>query len=300
MKTISRYTSLLFLIFALTCPAFAADDAMDLAPLPPGTNLFITYYNGISSDAFYTDGTKSNEDFNLEGRIGIFRGAFYYNLGGFTALTDVVQPFGSTSVDTTPAGQPFDVHMASPSGLGDFVLHQAIWLVNDPEKQFYFAPDLFITTPTGEYDNDKVLSMGANRWAFRPGFGIVKGIGTKGTLIQLRGSVEFYTKNDDYLGQDQKKDPVYEFQGFLIQFLNPTTFLALDYTYDRGGETEVGGVKQDDETKTHAIGFTVMKMITPDIQFMIKYKKDVDVENGPATDTFGVRLAYLFGTAAKK
>jgi hypothetical protein len=301
MKTMFRYLCSSLLMLALAYPVFAADDAMDLAPLPAGTNLFITYYNSISSDASYADGSKVNEDFNLDGRIGIFRGAFYYKIGGFTALTDVVQPFGSTSARTTLPGETSHVHLSSPSGLGDFVLHQAVWLINDPASQFYFAPDLFITMPTGEYDHDKAMNLGGNRWAFRPGFGIVKGIGSKGTLVQLRGSVEFYTKNDEYLPAkfEQKKDPVYEFQSFLIQFLDPGTFLALEYNYTCGGETKLDGVKQDDETKTHAMGFTVMRMITANTQLIIKYKKDVDVENGPKTDTLGLRLAYLFPPSDK-
>lgn len=274
---------------------------MDLFPLEPGTKMFNFYYNRITADTSYADGSKSDEGFDQEGCIGIFRGAMYYDLGRFTALSAVFIPFGTMSIETTV---PAVMEMDSPSGLGDIMVYNGLWLLNDPQKGLFIGPDLMVTAPTGEYDDQKAVNLASNRWAFKPGLNVAKVLNSKGSFVQAKAMVEFYTKNDDYLhlgtlGCELEKDPVYSFQGFLTQFLNPKTFVSLDYFFDYGGETEVDGVDMDDETKTHALQFTISRTISEGVDFMLKYKKDVSVENGPKSDTLGIRLTYLFPPAKK-
>ncbi len=298
MKTFSKGMCFSLLIVFFACPvAVFAEDAMEFWAPEQGTQLFLFYYNKVSADTLYARGSKINEDFNLDGGIGVFRGAFFYGVGPYTTSTDVIVRFGSTSVDTGPG-----IHMSSPSGLGDITLHQAIWLVNDPENTFFILPDLCVTAPTAEYDNDKALNLGANRWSFRPGVGMLKGLTSKGTFLQAKVSVELYTKNDEYgpARQEQDKNPLYQFQAFLTQFVDQKTFASLDYFYDYGGETEIDGVAQDDKTKTHALQFGVTRMITDTVGVMIKYKKDIEVENGPKTDTLGIRVNYVFPPSGRK
>ncbi|HRS57354.1 MAG TPA: transporter [Desulfomonilia bacterium] len=303
MRTTMKNISILMVLLILACPVVAfADDSMDFFPLAPGTNMFNLYYNKISADTFYADGSKANEDFNLRGDIGVFRGAAYYNVGPFTALTALLVPFGNTNLDTTVStpGGPVQVHAASPAGLGDILLHTAVWVVNDKEKGFFFAPDLFITPPTGEYDKDKNMNMGENRWSFMPGLAVAKVLTSKGTFAQAKISTKFYTKNDEYTtatgvtGCGLEQEPLYQFQGFLTQFLNQKTYISLNYFYNYGGETKVDGVKQDDKIKTHSVQFGISRNIAENVDLLIKYTKDVSVDNGPMTDVFGIRLTYLF------
>lgn len=300
MKKLLKNTCLFLVILMLGCPAgvFAVEDAMDMFPLAPGTKMFNFYYNRVTADTLYSNGSKADEDFNEEGYIGLFRGAAWYNVGGYTALSAVFVPFGTMSIDATV---PAAVDMQSPSGLGDIMIYNGFWVINNGKKGLFVEPDLMVTAPTGEYDNEKAVNLASNRWAFKPGVNVAKVLTSKGTFAQAKIAAEFYTKNDEYLGAkfELEKEPLYSFQGYVTQFLNPKTFMSLDYFFDYGGETKVEGVKQDDKTKTHSVQFTVSRTISEGVDFMIKYRKDVSVENGAKADTLGIRLTYLFPAPGK-
>jgi len=309
MKTSMMNLGIFVLLLALACPVIVcAEDAMDFFPLDPGTKMINIYYNKISADTLYADGSKAIKDFNLRGDIGLFSGAAYYNVGQFLAFSKVLLPFGYTSLDetvSTPGGD-LQEHLSSPSGLGDFVWVNALYLINDPVKGFFFAPDITVTAPTGEYNGDKYLNVGNNRWAFRPGLSAAKVLTSVGTFAQGKISAEFYTKNDDFTnalgttGLKLEKEPLYQLQAFLTQFIDQKTFVSLDYFYDYGGETKVDRVKQDDKVKTQAVQFDISRTIGQDVDLMIKYRKDVSVENGPMTDVFGLRLTYYFRPSINK
>jgi hypothetical protein len=298
MKQLGHQVFLLVAAFTLCVSGKAlAEEPLDLYPGPLGSLGIVTYYTHVTGNELYSDGSKVSSDFNLESDIGVFRGVYYGMLGNVRTCTNIIVPFGSTSVDTTiPAsGTPYNVHMSSPSGLGDIIFNSGAYLFYDEKTMFCLPVSLYITAPTGEYDKNKTLNMGSNRWAFKPSIGIARGLRSLGTIIEAVGQVEFYTKNDEYgaAGAEQKKDPFFTSQLMLTQFLDPQTFISADYFYEKGGETEVDGVKQDDKIKTQALQFAMARMITPTTQIMFRYRSDFKVENGPRNDIFQVRIVYL-------
>jgi hypothetical protein len=310
MKKALQRTCFISTLMALLFPVMVfagSNDPMDGYPLPAGTSGFLFYYNHLTADDFYSHGQKDSSDKNLTANIGIYRWVSYYDLGGMRNATNVIVPFGSASVDATVPDPtyhiPYNVHASSPSGLGDLILNQTAWVVNNPEQQLFVLGMCFVTVPTGEYDKEKDLNLLAtNRWVFKPGFAVIKGITSKGTFLEVGVFDEIYTKNDKYTSAnlEMKQDSLFKVETNLIQFLDPKTFVALTYYYDNGGETKVEGVKQDDKTKTHSLQLAWTRMVTDNTQFMVKYRSDLKVENGPKADTLGVRLCFLFPADEKK
>ncbi|MBN2299386.1 MAG: transporter [Deltaproteobacteria bacterium] len=290
----TRFKKIWMIVLAvslLSATVVSADDSFDGVPLPSGTLGMLFYFDQTAGNKLYSSGDKLSDDFNLTADVGIWRSVYYYNIGPFAASTNLVLPFGTISVDGAAVGNA----NISSSGMGDPLVCQTLWPINDPENLTWACLATWVTMPYGQYDNDKLVNIGSNRWAIKPGFSMTKGIGSKGTFLEVYANGEFYTKNDEYgAGEvDMEQDPLYTFETHLIQHLSRETFVSLDYFYHAGGETKVASIKQGDEQKDHALQFTLAHMITEKTHLMLKYKSDLKVENGPKTNTFGVRIAYL-------
>ncbi|GAB6906821.1 conserved exported hypothetical protein [Desulfosarcina cetonica] len=268
----------------------ADDDARDYIAAPPGTNVLAIYYKHISGHNAYCDGEKVGSDTNLGMNLGIFRPIFYTNIGPFTIDPQVLIIFGDASLD----GQDVGGVEYSTSGLADPVLAATLWLVNNPESQTWFGITPFVTVPIGEYDNDDVLNMGKNRWAFKGEFGFVKGFGD--FYFDLVGNVEFFTDNESYTSADLtlEQDPIYTLETHLSYDINASFFVSADYYYHNGGETTVAGTEQDDEQNDHTAQLTLGLKPAPNFQFLIQYGEDIKVENGVKENTFGLRMLYIF------
>lgn len=298
MKRLYGDIILFLVVVNLFCaPLASAEDSFDGVPLPAGTLGTLVYYDQTEGNKLYNGGNKLSEDFNLIADVGIWRGVYYHNIGPFTASSNLLLPFGTISVNGAAVGN----NDISSSGMGDPLFCEALWLLNDPGKMTWGGIAAYVTMPFGQYDNEKLVNLGSNRWAFRPMVSFTKGLGN-GFFIDSYVSVEFYTKNDEYgpgkVGLEQ--DPLCNFETHLIQHLDPKTFISVDYFYHIGGETEIAGVNRDDKQKDHAMQLTLARMITENTQLMLKYKSDLSVENGPKTGTFGLRLAYLIPEFGKK
>jgi hypothetical protein len=55
---------------------------------------------------------------------------------------------------------------------------------------------LAVRLPTGDYEDDKLINLGQNRFAFRPQLGLVVSRGK--WTSELTAEVAFYTDNDDF------------------------------------------------------------------------------------------------------
>ena len=77
-----------------------------------------------------------------------------------------------------------------------------------------------LTTPLVQYEGDKLLNIGTNRWSFKPELGISKTLGP--LILELATEVRFYTDNGDFLnGRTLQVSPVYSFQGDRISRTRP-------------------------------------------------------------------------------
>ena len=72
-----------------------------------------------------------------------------------------------------------------------------------------------MSVPVGQYDTDKLLNNGTNRWSIKPELGISKALGP--LILELAAGATFYTDNDDFFGgKTRTQDPLYSVQGHAI------------------------------------------------------------------------------------
>lgn len=281
---------LAILCLCVAVPASAAagtTNARDYVPLPPGTNIINLYYSHGFGNELYAQNEKISDNANLTSNIGILRPIHYMALGPFTIDPQAVIPFGEVQLNDKRS-----------SGIGDITFLSTIWLVNNMEKGYYFAYSPYITIPSGPYRRESLVNLGSNRWSFKQELAVGKRLADKAWL-ELIGNVEFFTNNIDAAGEDNKpvtssKDPLYGVEFHASYDLTKEFFVSGDYYFAYGAETTLDGRRQNDRTCTHTIGASFFYMLNQHLQLMADYKLPVSVQNGIRTNSFTLRLAYVF------
>jgi hypothetical protein len=114
---------------------------------------------------------------------------------------------------------------------------------------------LSVVLPTGEYDSDKLINLGANRFSFCPQLGVVHGVGK--WSFEFIGSTCLFTENDDFFGgRKLEQDPLVILQGHVVHTFRPGLWLGASLGYDFGGQSAIDGVKKADGKELLSWGIT--------------------------------------------
>ena len=65
-------------------------------------------------------------------------------------------------------------------------------------QDFILGASLRVIAPLGQYDSDKLVNIGTNRWSFKPEIGFSKAFGP--WTVEFTPGVTFYTDNGDFFG----------------------------------------------------------------------------------------------------
>ena len=69
-----------------------------------------------------------------------------------------------------------------------------------------------VTAPLGQYDNERLLNIGTNRWSLKPELGISHALGD--WIIEGAAAVTVFTDNSEFFsGQKLEQAPIYSTQG---------------------------------------------------------------------------------------
>ena len=263
---------------------------------PPGTKGMLTYFRHYTANEKYSDGKKvsQNEDFEMD--LTIFRPIFWFEKFDIVFAPQILQPVGSKSYATTYAGEHKINLDQRDSGMGDTQFALGIWPVHDYVNGTFLLCQIYVIAPTGDYSNDKILNMGENRWQYKFETGLLKKIPKTDLSIEVGGGLTFHGDNDEYGASKikQKQDTSYSFQASLIYDLIKGHNISVTGYYNRAGEKTVGGVKQDDEGDNFAAQIGFGWAMSKHSQLFLKYKKDIEVDEGLKMDVMAARWTYLF------
>jgi hypothetical protein len=157
-----------------------------------------------------------------------------------------------------------------------------------------FGVSLLATMPLGQYDSNKLVNIGTNRWSFKPEMGISQALG-RWTLEAAAGAT-FYTKNDDFFGgKTREQDPIYSLQGHLIYNFPRGIWGALNATYYTGGRTSIDGVKGDDLQRNWRLGATLAFPVTLHQSVKLYASTGVYTRVGGDFDLLGIAWQYRWG-----
>lgn len=272
---------------SMPCAVFAENDPRDSICAPDGTSLFLFYHRQYDGTDLYADGNKVSNNVDFKLNLSIFRYAHFVGLGDWIWSYDVLQPVGNLSLMGN-----------SSSGLGDTNLATHIntpYLYTNDQLKYMMSAGFYLSAPTGEYDNAKAVNLGTNRWSYK--FEITPLILQMGKFtLEYTGDVTCYTDNDDFgeASADLSTDPLFGLQTHLSYNVTDTFWVGLSHYFYSGGESEVSGVSQDDESKTQALRFSASFNLAPNVVMLLQCQSDIETENGLKQDYVGTRIAYIW------
>lgn len=303
-----------------TCIGLAATSAMAVDdgprayfPVPVGTNNF--NFIGLFQDSNSSlDPSTAIKGADLSIDVGILQYSRTFDVGGKSAGLVVVAPFGEvkgSAVLQGPLGNNTIIRSTSSSGLGDVSLVGVLGLVGSPAltRQQYaqYVPGfslgamLWATAPTGEYDGDKLINLGTNRWAFRVGtpLGWTFGgtyLSPKLTTLEFVPSVTFYTDNTDpFRANRVTQSELYRIEAHLTHNFTRAVWGSLDLTANDGARTTTDG-QSDNNRKTWAgAGITAGVNFSPAFGLSGTYGRIISGNSSaPEGDGYRINLRYTF------
>jgi hypothetical protein len=227
---------------------------------PVGLNFLVVGYAYSHGDVAL-DSAVPIKDASLTTHSTFLGYGHVFDLWGRTAQLDVALPYAWVSGSAVINGK---MEETAISGLGDPQMRASVLLYGGPAlpaAEFgNYEPDvvvgvaLAVTAPLGQYDSDRLVNVGTNRWSFRPELGLSKTLGP--ITLELIPSVTLYTNNTDFLGHTLEKEPVYAVQGHVVYHTRIGFWMALDAIYYTGGRETING-KTGSEPDHSRFGATI-------------------------------------------
>ena len=234
-------------------------------PAPQGTQV-------LTVGALYTDGDiipdPSLPITGVDSQIatGVVGYLHTVNLFGRTGNLVLEQAYsmGETTVDSFD----FGVVELDYQGMGDLAATLSVNLLGAPamnREEFaelrrnprpILGASLKLVAPTGRYDEDKLLNVGANRWAAKAELGYMTVLSPK-WLLEFELGVWVFDDNDEFLGMTRKQGSIKSVEFHLVHRFTPGIWASLDLNGYRGGQTEVDGRRLEDLQRDSKVGFTV-------------------------------------------
>lgn len=221
--------------------------------LPVGANFAGFGYSYTDTDIFL-DPALQIENATGEIHTSIFSFVRVLDVFGKSGRIDLLVPYSIGRWEGLLEGQPASTRR---SGFNDPRFRFAVNLLGSPAqrgaefRQFkvntIVGVGVEITAPLGEYQEDKLINLGGNRWIIRPHVGVVHNWdrwAAEGTA-----SAWFYTDNDDFFGDTTlENDLLFSFQGHLIYTFRPGLWASLSAAYGGGAGSTINGVDARDRT----------------------------------------------------
>lgn len=278
-----------------------ADNARDWQNLPTDLNLLFGYYSKVDSNT-PIDTSLPIDGLSLNADLYIMRYARSFGIDGRSSAIQLIQPYADVEASLDNArvltGTRHNSGMADTQVVfvhnlfGGPALSKEEFAGWTPET--FLTGALWVTAPTGDYDKDKLINLGANRWVFKPELAFGTPIGP--TWLELNGWVSLYGDNDDYQGDGTlEQRPLYALEGHYSYTFNPALWVSLDGTWSKGGETEINSVNQDNEQENTLLGASLGFMLSPQFGGLVAYTDTVSEQSGsPDVNTWTFRLQYLW------
>jgi hypothetical protein len=195
------------------------------------------------------------------------------------------------------------------SGLFDSVYRFAVNLKGGPamevrefmkyRQKTVLGVSLKVVAPTGQYDPQKLINYGANRWAFKPEFGYSKRMGH--WILDGFGGVWFYTRNPEFFSRNayvpyiqvQTQEPIAAFEGHLSYDVRARLWLSLDANLWFGGRTSLNGVQNPATLQRNSrLGITGSIPITRHQSFKMSYNHGTYIRFGGDFHNLSVAWQY--------
>lgn len=264
---------------------------------PVGMNFLLLGYQR-SQGALIFDPVLPVRDVDSKVDMGFLGYVHSFGIDRKSAKVGVVLPYASLFVDGYVSDQ---YRSRDTTGIADPTFYLSV--------NFYGAPALTasefanyhqdtiagftlkVTAPFGQYDADKLINIGTNRWTIEPGLGISKAVNL--WTVEASIAAAFYTDNNNFdNGKTREQENIYSSQFHLTYNFPNKAWAAISTTYYTGGRTTIDSVKSDDLQQNWRTGFTLALPINRKHSLKIYGSSGVSTRTGTNFDTLGLAWQY--------
>jgi len=253
------------LVFLLARPGAARAQQLEpraYAPSPVGLN-FVGLTTQYSSGGVLTDPTLPIENVHARSYLGSPYYGRTFGLFGRLVNVTVAVPYGwvhaegdvqevARSVDRSGLVDPqfrFGVNLAGCRAMSPREFAQR-------KPGITAGASIGFTAPIGQYDPERLINLGTNRWTIKPEIGLAQPIGA--WALELSAGMTWFGDNPEFYGGVlRQQDPLGAYQAHAVYNLSPRSWIAADFTFYSGGATTVGGLAKDDRQDNTRGGLTL-------------------------------------------
>jgi hypothetical protein len=252
---------------ALVFATNATLQAQDLEPRaysnsPIGLNFAVAGYAYAKGDVL-TDPSLPLENVSNDSHVGVFGFATTFRAFSQSGKFDFIVPYAALSAKGLVAGLPRE---RTVNGFADPAFRVSVNFIGAPaltvaefknyRQDFILGASMRVTAPLGQYDSDKLVNIGTNRWSFKPEIGCSKAFGR--WTAEIAPAVAFYTSNDNFFGgQTREVAPLYSLQSHVGYTFTPGGWVALNAAYFVGSRSTVNDLENDDQQEGMRFGATI-------------------------------------------
>jgi hypothetical protein len=193
---------------------------------------------------------------------------------------------------------------ASAEGLSDPLIKASVNLYGAPAltlDQFKnYQQDLIIgasiaaSVPWGNYNNQQLINVGANRWFIQPAIGASQAIGP--WRLELAGAATIYTSNTSFLGNNTlSQNPIYSTESHVIYYFPSTAYISADVTYFFGGQTYVNAMPVSGSQENWRFGSTFSYPIDKRNSIRLTGSAGVYSRSNTSYQALGISWQYRWG-----
>ena len=262
-------------------------------PAPKGTTVLVAGYSHSTGDVLF-DPSAPIDDADADINSGV--AAYLRTLDFFGRSSNILVslPYLSGTTRGLLEGNPAEANFSDFGDLSvalNVNLRGAPTLSREDFQAFRANPrnivgaSLKVIAPTGQYDRNRLINVGSNRWTGRLKLGTVLVLDSS-WLLELSTSGWFFGDDPDFLNGRKEQDPLYTLESSLIKRIRPGLWASLDVSYYRGGRQTIGGNQLDNEQRNLKVGGTLVIPFMRRHAIKIGYANGVIIRYGSDFDAF--------------
>lgn len=273
--------------------------------IPVGLNYLFTGY-AYSAGGVLFDPAVPIENANIKIHGSVLAYARSVKVGRMSGKVDFIIPYAWLSGTANFQGEPVSREV---SGLADPRVRMTVNFVGAPalplsgfkdyKQDWVIGASLQVFMPVSQYDPDRLVNIGTNRFTFKPELGISKTYGR--LFFEMAGGAAFYTVNNNfYNGKTRSQAPIGSIQGHVVYNFRNGIWAAMDGNYYWGGKTTLDGVEGNDLQKNSRFGFTFALPVNIHHSLKFNFSTGVSTRTGSDFNLMGLLWQYRWGKELPK
>jgi hypothetical protein len=296
---LSGLTLLILIAITSTTASGQEMEPRAYSPAPIGTQFVLLGYAHQSGDVLL-DSSLPLKDVSVKFNFGSIGYGRTFGLAGHQASVAVLVPY----IWGTAQGSVFEQQVvARRSGGGDIRVRFSTLLKGGKAlgpKEFaerkpktLIGASVVIVVPSGQYDPQRLVNPGSNRWAFKPEIGVSKPKGR--WTLEATGGVWLFTSNNSFLGSSRRtQKPMASFSGSAVYTLRPRMWLSGNATFFTGGSTVLDGTVNADRQRNVRVGATFSMPLNRRQSLKVAWAKGVTTRIGGNLNTIAFAWQYAW------